>query len=315
MNLPGYILATEIHRGGKRVVYRGTRDRDGLPVIVKSFLHEYPTPLETAGLRREFELIHGLGISGVAQAYGLEIHRDRLALVLEDVGDRTLKALIARAPLELERFFDLALQIAATVAEIHRRDIIHKDINPSNIVVDVASGRARLTDFGIASRLSAEHQRHLQHPHLLEGTIAYMSPEQTGRMNRDVDYRSDLYSLGVTFYEMLTGRVPFESHDALEVIHGHVARTPVAPHQHDPAIPRPLSNLIMRLISKSAEDRYQSAEGLAADLTRCRDAGKRRARSPTSRWARTTCGVALSSPSGSTAGRRRWADCWRPSTG
>ena len=275
MNLPGYTLSTEIHRGGKRVVYRATRDKDGVSVIVKSFLHEYPTPLETAGLRREYELIHGLGLAGVAQAYGLEIHRDRLALVLEDVGDRTLKALIARGLLGLGKFFELALQLASTLAEIHWRDIIHKDINPNNVVVDVATGRARLTDFGIASRLSAEQQRHLQHPHLLEGTIAYMSPEQTGRMNRDVDYRSDLYSLGVTFYEMLTGRVPFESPDALEVIHGHVARTAVSPAELDPAIPRQLSDLVMRLMAKSAEDRYQSAEGLAADLTRCRDAWAR----------------------------------------
>ena len=275
MNLPGYTLQTEIHRGGKRVVYRATRDRDGISVIVKSFIQEYPTPLETAGLRREYDLIHGLGIAGVAQAYGLEVHRDRLALVLEDVGDRTLKALIAHGPIALDRFFDIALQLTGTLAEIHWRDIIHKDINPNNVVVDLATGRARLTDFGIAARVSAEQQRHLQHPHLLEGTIAYMSPEQTGRMNRDVDYRSDLYSLGVTLYEMLTGRVPFESADPLEVIHGHIARTAVPPADRDPSIPRQLSDLVMRLMAKSAEDRYQSAEGLAADLTRCRDEWKR----------------------------------------
>jgi predicted ATPase/transcriptional regulator with GAF, ATPase, and Fis domain/tRNA A-37 threonylcarbamoyl transferase component Bud32 len=272
MNVPGYTVGAEIHRGSKRVVFRALRDRDRLPVIIKSYLDEYPTPLEIAALRREYELLRELTVAGVPAVYGLEAHRDRLALVLEDAGGSTLKSLIVRGAVDLPRFFDLALSLVQTVAEIHRCGVIHKDINPNNIIVNLETGQVRLTDFGIASRVSAEQQRHLQHPHLLEGTIAYMSPEQTGRMNRDVDYRSDLYSLGVTCYEMLTGRVPFESLDPLEVIHGHVARTPVAPHVGDPTIPRPLSDLVMRLLAKSAEDRYQSAEGVAADLTRCRAA-------------------------------------------
>ncbi len=272
VNVPGYAVAGEIYRGGKRVVCRAIRDRDRLPVIIKLCAAEYPTPLETAGLRREYELLQTLRIRGVPRAYGLEAHRDRLALVLEDAGGSTLKELIARGAIDLARFFDLALELARMVADIHRCGIIHKDINPNNVIVNPDTGQAWLTDFGIASRLAAEQQRHLQHPHLLEGTIAYMSPEQTGRMNRDLDYRSDLYSLGVTYYEMLTGRVPFESLDPLEVIHGHVAKSPVAPHLRDPAIPRLLSGLVMRLLAKSAEDRYQSAEGVVADLSRCRAA-------------------------------------------
>jgi predicted ATPase/transcriptional regulator of aromatic amino acid metabolism/tRNA A-37 threonylcarbamoyl transferase component Bud32 len=275
VNVPGYTIGAEIYRGGKSAVFRAIRDSDGAPVIIKTLRSEYPAPLQTAGLRREYDLLRGLAIRGVPEAYSLEANRDRLALVIEDVGGSTLKTLIARGQIDLPRFFDLAQQVAATVADIHRHNIIHKDINPNNVIVNLETGAARLTDFGIASRLSTEQPRHLQHPHLLEGTIAYMSPEQTGRMNRDLDYRSDLYSLGVTYYEMLTGHVPFESLDALEVIHGHVARTPLAPHLSAPAVPPQLSALVMKLLSKSAEDRYQSAEGVAADLDRCREAWER----------------------------------------
>jgi hypothetical protein len=271
MIVPGYTIREEIYRGRKRAVDRASRDSDHASVIIKSLVDEYPGPSETAALRREFELLRGLGIPGVAQAFSLERHRDRPALVLEDVGGCTLKAVIAQHPLELGRFFDLALQLAGTLAELHHRNIIHKDVNPNNIIVDLETGIAKLTDFSISSRAAAERQADLQHPHLLEGTIAYMSPEQTGRMNRDVDFRSDLYSLGVTYYEMLTGRLPFESPDALEVIHAHVARTPESPELLDPAIPSVLAALVMRLLAKNAESRYQSAEGVAADLARCRD--------------------------------------------
>jgi predicted ATPase/transcriptional regulator with GAF, ATPase, and Fis domain/tRNA A-37 threonylcarbamoyl transferase component Bud32 len=266
--MPGYDLAAEVYRGRKSVVYRGTRSGDGLPVIIKTLREEYPTPLQTAGLRREYELLHGLAIRGVAQAYALEANRDRLALVLEDIGGDTLKTLIARREISLTEFFDLARQLASLVGEIHRHNIIHKDINPNNIIVNRERGELRLIDFGIASRVSSEQPRHLQHAHLLEGTIAYMSPEQTGRMNRDLDYRSDLYSLGITLYEALTGHVPFESADALEVIHGHVARTPIPPHFLAREVPPALSAVVLKLLAKSAEDRYQSAAGLEADLSR-----------------------------------------------
>ena len=272
MNLPGYSVGAELHRTGKRIAYRATRDADGLSVIVKSCLSEFPTPQETAALRREYELLKELRVRGVPEVYALEAHRDRPALVLEDGGGATLKSLIAHGAVDLARFFEIAIELAATIGEIHRHGIIHKDINPNTIVINPNTGWVRLIDFGIASRLSAEQQRHLQHPHLLEGTIAYMSPEQTGRMNRDLDYRSDLYSLGVTCYEMLTGHLPFESADPLEVIHGHVARTPIAPHVLNAGVPRVVSSLVMRLLAKSAEDRYQGADGVAADLVRCRDA-------------------------------------------
>ena len=136
--------------------------------------------------------------------------------------------MIPAGGIDLPTFFRLGIQLGEVLQGLHHRRIIHKDINPNNILVDPQSGRLTLIDFSIASRMPAEHQE-LRHPSVLEGTIAYLSPEQTGRMNRDIDYRTDFYSLGVTFYELLTGRLPFESGDPLEVIHGHIARTPPGP--------------------------------------------------------------------------------------
>src|SRR5690242_5339587 len=273
--VPGYSVTAELHRGRKRVVFRATRDRDGARVILKTLVDEYPSPGETAALRREYDLLGTLDVPGVAVAIGLESYRDRVALVLEDVGGTPLKTLVARGPLDLQAFFEVALPLVGTIGRIHEAGIIHKDINPNNILVNPTTADVRLVDFSISSRLAAEHRRQLQHPHLLEGTIAYMAPEQTGRMNRGVDYRADLYSFGATCYEMLTGRRPFESHDPLEVIHAHVAQAAVPPHVREPGVPAPLSQLVMRLLAKSAEDRYQSAEGLEADLRRCREEWQR----------------------------------------
>jgi predicted ATPase/transcriptional regulator with GAF, ATPase, and Fis domain len=275
VQVPGYSVAAELHRGRKRVVYRATRDRDGASVILKTLVDEYPSPADTAALRREYELLCALDIAGVASAVALETYRDRLALVLEDVGGTPLESLMAAGPLDLETFFAVALPLIATIGRIHEQGVIHKDINPNNVLVNRATGDVHLVDFSISSRLAAEHRRHLQHPHLLEGTIAYMSPEQTGRMNRGVDYRADLYAFGATCYEMLTGRRPFESHDPLEVIHAHVAQAPVPPQTRHPGVPAGLSDVVMRLLAKSAEDRYQSAEGVEADLKRCRDEWRR----------------------------------------
>ena len=163
------------------------------------------------------------------------------------------------------QFLRLAVDLVGILEGLHQRKVIHKDINPNNILVDPVSGRLTLVDFSIASRAPAEHQE-LRHPSVLEGTIAYLSPEQSGRMNRQIDYRSDFYSLGVTFYQMLTGRLPFESADPLEMIHAHIARTPPSPRELRPGVAVPLSDMVMRLLAKAAEERYQSALRLKADL-------------------------------------------------
>ena len=271
--LPGYTVTEEVYRGRRRVVYRATRDSDGARVVLK-------TLVEGAGgsgaLRREFDLIRSLDLEGVPRAIELVTAGDREILLLEDAGSARLKTLIPANGLDLGSFLRLGIQLAEIVRGLHHRKLIHKDINPDNIIVDPDTGRLALIDFSIASRMPAEHQDP-RHPSVLEGTIAYLSPEQTGRMNRDIDYRTDLYSLGVTFYQMLTGRVPFDSDDPLEVIHGHIARMPPSPRELRPAIPPPISDMVMRLLAKAAEERYQSAVGLAADLAQWRtewDAGR-----------------------------------------
>jgi serine/threonine protein kinase len=288
---PGYTITEEVYRGRRRIVYRGSRDRDGSRVIVKTLL-EGSGGTETLG--REYELIRSLDLDGVPRAVDLVRSGDRVALVLEDEGRSRLKALIPAGGMDLATFLSLGVQLADVLQGLHHRRVIHKDINPNNILVDPESGRLTLIDFSIASRMPAEHQE-LRHPSVLEGTLAYLSPEQTGRMNRDIDYRTDFYSLGVTFYEMMTGRLPFESGDPLEVIHGHIARTPRAPRNLRPEIPPPLSDMVMKLLAKAAEERYQSALRLKVDLTRWQ-----------AEWDGATSGIVSWSRSDSMAASGNW---------
>ena len=268
MQVPGFTVTEEVYRGRTRVVYRGRRDRDGVPVILKAFSDEVPPAMADASLRREYELVKDLDVPGVARAFGLAPAGDRVVLVLEDVGGERLKTLIAAGPIDVRTALRIGVELSGTITALHQRGILHKDVNPNNVLIDRQAGRTTLVDFSIASRLPFE-QRLPSHPNVLQGTIAYMSPEQTGRMNRDVDYRTDFYSLGVTLYEMLTGRLPFESLDPLEVVHCHIAKAPVAPSALDTALPKPLSDIVMKLLAKTAEERYQSGFGLRADLARC----------------------------------------------
>jgi PAS domain S-box-containing protein len=265
--LPGYTLREKVYRGRRRAVYRATRTSDGAPVIIKTALDG---PAGAERLAREYELLRSLEIPTVPRALDLVRTVESLALVLEDKGQVRLKSLIPPGGLDLAWFLQLAIQLSGILHALHLRKIIHKDINPNNILVDPDTGELTLIDFSIATRMPLEHQEP-RHPNVLEGTIAYLSPEQSGRMNRDLDYRTDLYSLGVTFYEMLTGRLPFESSDPLEIIHGHIARTPVSPHVLRPELPAPISAVVMKLLAKAAEERYQSALRLSSDLARCRE--------------------------------------------
>ncbi|HEX8539241.1 MAG TPA: protein kinase, partial [Cystobacter sp.] len=267
LQLSGYSLLGLLQSSSSSLLYRAVREADGQPVILKTPRSELPGVREQARLRREYSLLQRLkGTPGVLQAYAYELLQERPVLVLEDVGGTALSEQLGR-PFSPERFLPLALALCTTLAEVHRRGVIHKDIKPANILLS-PDGQPWLIDFGIATLQRTEHVE-ASLPHLVEGSLAYMSPEQTGRMNRTLDYRSDFYSLGVTFYELLTGRLPFQGRDMLEWFHAHLAQAPVPPHQQVPTVAPILSALVLKLLSKVAEERYQGAEGLRLDLERC----------------------------------------------
>ena len=218
-------------------------------------------------LRHEYELKDTLESGWAARPLKLVQEEGRPLLLLEDPGGEFLEGLLGK-PLDLELFLRLGAGMAKALARLHQRGLIHKDIKPAHILVDRNSGAAWLTGFGIATRMPRERQAP-EPPEILAGTLAYMAPEQTGRMNRSIDSRSDLYSLGVTFYQMLTGDLPFGASDPMAWVHCHIARKPVPPAGRLQTIPPPISTIIMKLLAKTAEERYQTAAGLESDLRRC----------------------------------------------
>ncbi len=268
MRLPGYEINGEIHRGRKRVIYRGRREEDHLPVVIKTLINDFPSAGDIATLRHEYDVLQNLNIDGVIKAYALETRQNRPAIILEDIDGQPLKQHIQSQKIDAPTFLNIAIQLAAALGELHNRNVIHKDINPKNIIVNLATGQTRVIDFSLSSLLPMETAK-ISHPDVMEGTLAYMSPEQTGRMNRALDYRSDLYSLGVTFYEMLTGALPFNSDDPLEIVHWHLAKAPADPRELNPEIPEMLARILMKLLAKTAEQRYYSGFGVRADLERC----------------------------------------------
>jgi serine/threonine protein kinase len=221
--------------------------------------------------KREYEVSCGLRAkvgSGVADVYELAYLRDRWVMVFEDFGGRSLSMLDLAGQLDLADFLSLAIDIADILGRLHRHQIVHKDLNPSNIVLNPETGQVKIIDFGISTVLSRETLS-FRNPNVLEGTLSYISPEQTGRMNRAVDYRTDFYSLGVTFYELVTGRLPFIGDDSVELVHSHIAKQPPALFNFRPDLPPVISDIILKLMAKNAEDRYQSAHGLKQDLSEC----------------------------------------------
>ncbi len=269
MNIPGYTLRGAIKATSTNFLFHAVRDRDGLPLILKTPMASSPGPRESERYRREFGILQRLSdVRGVTRVHACEQIHDRPVLLLETVEGVPLSELTGE-PLEVARVLELGISLASTLAALHRRGVIHKDIKPSNTIV-TPSGETCLIDFGIATLQLVEHVDEAPAP-LIEGTLAYMSPEQTGRMNRTVDYRTDLYSLGVTLYELLAGSRPFHGRDALEWFHAHMAQAPRPLQAQVPGLPPVLSAIVLKLLAKMAEERYQSAEGLKADLERCRD--------------------------------------------
>ena len=275
--LAGYENFMQIHDSADSQVYRARRVRDNQPVIIKFLNRDYPTPEQIRRYKQEYQLTCQLKLPGVIRAYSLEQWQRTYGIAFEDFGGISLKRwLQKRKKLQLSEFLSLAIAITESLGQIHSQNIIHKDINPANIVFNPSTQQLKIIDFGIATQLTRENPT-VKNPHVLEGTLAYISPEQTGRMNRGLDYRTDFYSLGVTFYEMLTGQLPFESNDPLELVHCHIAKMPgelgnrqqATGNSRGREAPQIVADIVMKLMAKNAEDRYQSAYGLKADLEKC----------------------------------------------
>ncbi|MDJ0593451.1 MAG: AAA family ATPase [Pleurocapsa sp. MO_226.B13] len=273
--IDGYQITTKIYESANSLVYKAIRLEDDRPIILKILKEDYPTASELTRYKQEYEITRSLNLDGVVKAYDLQRYQNSLIMFLEDFGGESLKIWIAQNNFTLEEFLILAIEISKNLGDIHAVNIIHKDINPSNIVYNKETGKLKIIDFGIATILPRENPTILNPDHL-EGTLAYISPEQTGRMNRVIDYRTDFYSVGVTFYEMLVGRLPFETTDPIELVHCHIAKQPVPPYLVEEGeegtinnIPKAVSDIVIKLMAKTAEDRYQSAWGLKADLENC----------------------------------------------
>jgi predicted ATPase/class 3 adenylate cyclase/tRNA A-37 threonylcarbamoyl transferase component Bud32 len=267
-DLPGYRIAERIHLGSETEVYRGVQAKTGRPVLVKVLAADYPEPDQVARLTHEYEVGRTLDVDGLVPVLALERFRNSLALITADFGGEALRELLDRERPDLALTLAVGLRLVEVLEQLHRREVVHRDINPNNIVRNPDTGEVKLIDLGLAMVLR-ERQRAPDGCAALQGTLAYISPEQTGRMNRAVDHRTDYYSLGVTLYRMLTGRLPFETTDRAELVHCHIARPPRPPAEVEPGVPAIVSDLVTRLMAKNAEDRYQSARGLRADLQEC----------------------------------------------
>ncbi|MBD2777176.1 AAA family ATPase [Iningainema tapete] len=279
IDLPGYRTTNQLYAGTRTLVYQAIRQADQYPVVLKLLRDEYPTFGELVRFRNQYVIAQNLAVNGVVKILALEQYRQGYVLVMEDVGGISLSNYIKQLAAETERpiplsisdFVIIAVQLAQTLSDLHRHRVIHKDLKPANILIQPQTKHVKLIDFSISSLLPKETQE-IHNPNFLEGTLAYLSPEQTGRMNRGIDYRSDFYSLGVTFYELLTGQLPFVADDPMELMHCHIARLALPVAQVNPLVPPILSEIVAKLMAKNAEDRYQNALGLKYDLECCQSA-------------------------------------------
>ncbi|MEH2256758.1 AAA family ATPase [Nostoc sp.] len=276
--LLNYRISEQLYAGSRTLVYRAIREADQLPVAIKLLLLEYPTFNELLLFRNQYTIAKNLDLPGIVRPYSLEPYRNSYALVMEDFGGISLRDWLnqkmANNQYTLTEFLDIAIALSNTLDGLYRHRVIHKDIKPANILINPETKQVKLIDFSIASLLPRETQK-IHSPNVLEGTLAYLSPEQTGRMNRGIDYRSDYYSLGVTFYELLAGHLPFQSNDPMELVHCHIAKQPNqfkiqnSKFKNEEPIPQVLCEIVMKLMAKNAEERYQSALGLKLDLEKC----------------------------------------------
>lgn len=267
-DISNYTLGDRLYSGASSVVYRARHDKSGKSVVIKLLASDQPSRAEVAQFEHEFRILSSLSMPGVVRVHTLLHDRRQLGLVMDDVGADALSTLMAKRRLELHEVLHMGMRAARILGDLHRHRVVHGDVNPANILFDPASRNTWLIDFGISIELSRE-QAPIQASSLINGTLCYISPEQTGRMNRTIDHTTDFYSLGVTLYESLVGTAPFPSDDPMELVHCHIARRPTPPNEVRPDIPEAVSRIIMKLLAKNPEERYQSGHGLAADLEAC----------------------------------------------
>ena len=272
--LLGYRITQQLYAGSRTLVYRAVRERDGTHAIIKLLRNPFPNFNELLSFRNQYAIAKNLDLPSIVKPLKLEPYKNAYALVMEDFGGISLKQMLEREgnmgqnQQTLTAFLQIAIQIAEAFHGLYRYRLIHKDLKPANIVIHPDTKQIKLIDFSIASLLPRETQE-IQNANALEGTLAYLSPEQTGRMNRGIDYRSDFYSLGITFYELLTGQLPFESTDPIELVHCHLAKQATPVDRLQTNVPSSVSLIVCKLMAKNAEDRYQSALGLKHDLEKC----------------------------------------------
>lgn len=267
VTFPGYTIIECLYETRHSSAYRARKYGSQDTVIIKYLWAYYPTPFEIARFKFEFESFKNNPIDGVIKVFDIIDFESGLALVMEDVCGESLSTLIHKG-LGLEMILDFSTRLAETIGQLHEKNIIHRDIKPQNVLYNREHDDLKLIDFGITGEFTGIHNE-IYNPKVVEETLAYMSPEQTGRMNCPLDHRADLYSLGVTLYEMLTGNVPFRTVDPLEKIYAHIAKIPPPPHEIQPLIPHMVSDIVMKLLSKSPDERYQNGFGLKADLMEC----------------------------------------------
>lgn len=266
MPIEDYEIKDVLAQSERTLVRRARRRSDGADVVLKSLTREYPSAREVGQFEFEYRILRKLQMPGVIRGLALERDGDRLAIVLEDFGGESLPS-CASGKADIDLFFTIAISTVRALKCVHEQNVIHRDIHPRNILWSSKTRELKLIDFSIASELSRERQS-ADIADALEGSLPYVSPEQTGRMNRDTDYRSDYYSLGVTFFELLTGTLPFNASDIMGWVHSHISKRPPNPSDLNPTIPQPLSQIVMKLMAKDPDDRYQSAHGLLRDLER-----------------------------------------------
>jgi len=276
-SISDYMILEEIGKTRSSIIYRAKSETDANPVVIKVLKAERPSPAEIARFKQESEIIKNTDIDGIVKIYKQIEHDGNIALVMEDFDAVSLKEKLKHDKIDIKLFLTIALNLSHTFGRLHKENIVHRDVKPHNILVGKNYRDIKVTDFGI-SKILTRVDAEIYNPNVIEGTLLYISPEQTGRINTVVDYRTDLYSLGVTFYEMLTGIVPFRSDDPMEIIHSHIARQPIPPIELNRSLPKIISDITLKLLSKNVEDRYQNAFGLMADLNNCLDQLKKTGR-------------------------------------